>query len=91
MHEAGEREVAAAMEDGRWERAYVGPKDMEVPKDLEAALKGKANKAAKECFEGLTKGQRYPYLMRIETATTEAARGKRIEQFVDMLANGKFG
>ena len=38
MRPAGLAVVEAARADGRWERAYAGPKDMTVPDDLAAAL-----------------------------------------------------
>lgn len=100
MEEAGLREVELAKEDGRWERAYAGAKDSTVPEDFEKAMmerdktmvkgskKGKG-KGAKEFFDALTNTQRYAFLLRIQTAKTEETRQKRIDQFVDMLANGK--
>jgi len=42
MHVAGERAVAAAQADGRWDAAYAGPSKIEVPDDPAAA----ANRAA---------------------------------------------
>src|SRR4051812_25444866 len=38
MQRSGLAQVEAARADGRWERAYDGPRTAEVPPDLQAAL-----------------------------------------------------
>ena len=38
MHRSGEDEVRQAKEDGRWEAAYAGQANIEVPEDLATAL-----------------------------------------------------
>ncbi|KAK5994790.1 hypothetical protein PT974_03173 [Cladobotryum mycophilum] len=79
--------VDAAKEDGRWEKAYAGPGKMETPRDFEEALA--VNEAAKIMFGSLTKSQRYPFLWRIETVKRAETRKRKIEQFVELLAEGK--
>ncbi|KAJ9650432.1 hypothetical protein H2198_010259 [Neophaeococcomyces mojaviensis] len=83
MRPAGVAAVDAAKADGRWERAYAGPKDVVVPDDFKAVLEG--NEAAKAFFEALNKSERYAVLWRIETASPTARAG-RIKALVEGLA-----
>jgi uncharacterized protein YdeI (YjbR/CyaY-like superfamily) len=87
MHAAGLAEVERAKTDGRWEAAYAGQKDIEVPDDLAAALS--ADPAAKAMFANLSGVNRYAVLYRIHHAKRPETRARRIEQFVAMLARGE--
>ena len=87
MHSAGLAAIERAKADGRWDAAYAGPTDIEVPPDLAAALD--AEPAAAEMFKSLTGRNRYAVLYRIETAKRAETRNRRIEQFVAMLARGE--
>lgn len=87
MRPGGEREVERAQADGRWERAYAPPSTAEVPDDLRAALD--AVPAAAEAFAGLDGTNRYAVLHRVTTAKRVATRERRIEEFVQMLAEGR--
>jgi uncharacterized protein YdeI (YjbR/CyaY-like superfamily) len=87
MHESGERAVAAAQADGRWDAAYAGPRTIEVPDDLAAALD--AQPRARQMFELLTSQNRYAVLLRIDSAKRSDTRARRIEKFVAMLARGE--
>jgi uncharacterized protein YdeI (YjbR/CyaY-like superfamily) len=87
MHRSGQDEVRKAKEDGRWEAAYAGQANSEVPKDLLVALN--ANPRAKAMFETLTSANRYSILYRIGIAKKPETRSRRIDQFVDMLARGE--
>ncbi|KAK4112859.1 hypothetical protein N656DRAFT_798044 [Canariomyces notabilis] len=87
MRDAGQLEVDAAKADGRWEKAYSSSSVMQVPADFQAALN--RNKKAKAFFERLNKTKRYSFLWRIETAKRDETRQKRIEQFVQLLIEGK--
>lgn len=87
MRAAGQAEVDAAKADGRWERAYAPPSAITVPADFQAALD--RDEKARAFFEGLGKTKRYSFLWRIETARREETRKRRIEQFVELLAQGK--
>jgi uncharacterized protein YdeI (YjbR/CyaY-like superfamily) len=87
MHPAGVAEVERAWADGRWEVAYAGPAEIEVPPDLAAALA--ANPSAQEMFAILTSQNRYAVLYRIAGAKRADTRVRRIAQFVDMLARGE--
>jgi uncharacterized protein YdeI (YjbR/CyaY-like superfamily) len=87
MHAAGELAVEAAQADGRWQAAYAGPRTIEVPDDLAAALAEQPR--AREMFELLTSQNRYAVLFRIDAAKRSDTRARRIEQFVAMLARGE--
>lgn len=84
---AGLAEVAKAKADGRWDRAYDGPKAAAVPDDLQAALD--ARPEAREFFAGLDSQNRYAILFRVGQAKRAETRARRIAQFVDMLAKGE--
>ena len=87
MHPAGVTEVERAKADGRWEAAYAGSADIEVPPDLAVALA--ANPRAQEMFAILTSQNRYAVLYRVTTAKRADTRARRIEEFVTMLARGE--
>lgn len=87
MQPAGERAVAAAQADGRWDEAYAGPSTIEVPDDLAAALA--AEPRASSMFAILTSQNRYAVLLRIDAAKRSDTRARRIEKFVAMLARGE--
>jgi len=87
MHRSGEDQVRRAKEDGRWEAAYAGQADAQVPEDLAEALA--ANPRASEKFGTLSSADRYSILYRISTAKKDETRARRIKQFVEMLARGE--
>lgn len=85
MRPAGIAAVDAAKADGRWDRAYAGPKNITVQDDLQEALDG--NEAAKTFFTSLNGSERYAVLWRVETASPTARAG-RIKTLVKGLACG---
>jgi uncharacterized protein YdeI (YjbR/CyaY-like superfamily) len=87
MHEAGQREVAAAKADGRWQAAYAGQKTAKPPEDFLEALAG--SREASEFFESLTRAQRYAYYYRLQNAKTAETRENRIKLFITMLERGQ--
>jgi uncharacterized protein YdeI (YjbR/CyaY-like superfamily) len=87
MHPAGIAEFERAREDGRVARAYAGPKKIEVPDDLRAALS--ADPAAAAMFETLTSQNRYAILYRLTTLKRAETRARRLDQYVAMLARGE--
>ena len=87
MHRTGADEVRRAKEDGRWEAAYAGQADIEVPQDLADALR--ADPRAEATFGTLTRANRYAVLYRIGNARKPETHARRIAQFVDMLARGE--
>jgi uncharacterized protein YdeI (YjbR/CyaY-like superfamily) len=87
MHPSGIAEVERAKGDGRWQAAYAGQADLEVPDDLAAALA--AEPRARGMFDILTRQNRYAVLYRIADAKRAETRSRRIKQFVAMLARGE--
>lgn len=84
MTAAGRAAVEAAKADGRWEAAYAGPATAETPPDLLAAIA--AVPEAQAMYDALTSQNRYALYHRITSLKTEAARARRIEEYVAMLA-----
>ena len=87
MTPAGLAAVEAAKADGRWDAAYAGSATAETPPDLLAALA--ANPAAQAMFDVLTSQNRYALYHRLTALKTEAARARRVEEYVAMLARGE--
>jgi uncharacterized protein YdeI (YjbR/CyaY-like superfamily) len=87
MHPQGIAEMERAKGDGRWEAAYGGSAEIEVPPDLVVALA--AEPKAQEMFDALSSQNRYAILYRLATAKREDTRARRLEQFVAMLARGE--
>lgn len=65
----------------------VAAKPVETPPELTIALK--RNKTAKATFEAFSASHRKEYIQWITEAKTEATKEKRIEQAIEMLAEGK--
>ncbi|WP_309053183.1 YdeI/OmpD-associated family protein [Streptomyces sp.] len=82
---AGQREIDAAMADGRWEAAYASQSKITVPDDLQEALLEIPEAA--EFFATLNSRNRYAILYRVQSAKKPETRAKRIEKFVTMMAN----
>ena len=87
MQPAGAAEIERARADGRWDAAYAGSANMEVPADFAQALA--RSKPAQAMFDILTRGNRYAVLYRVETAKRADTRARRIEQLVEMLERGE--
>lgn len=87
MRPAGLAEVEKAKADGRWEAAYSGSRDIEVPADLQGFLD--TNPEAAAFWASLTKTQRYPFLFRLHTAKRPETRAKRFAEFTRMLSAGE--
>ena len=87
MRPTGLAAVQRAQADGTWDAAYAGAATIEVPEDFQAALA--ANRAASAVFARLDAANRYAVLYRIATARRPDTRARRIEQLVDMLAQGE--
>ncbi len=87
MRPAGLAEVERARADGRWDAAYAGPKTIEVPPALRAALD--AEPAAAAAFAMLSSQNRYAILFRLHHAKRPETRTRNIEKFVAMLARGE--
>ena len=87
MEPSGLAEVERARADGRWDRAYEGPRTAEPPPDLLEALA--ARPAARDFFATLNSTNRFAILYRIQDAKRPETRARRIARFVDMLERGE--
>ncbi len=87
MRPPGLEQVERAVADGRWQAAYAGPADIEVPADFSVALA--ASPAAHAMFGRLSSQNRYAVLYRLATAKRPETRARRLETFVAMLARGE--
>jgi uncharacterized protein YdeI (YjbR/CyaY-like superfamily) len=87
MRPAGLAEVERAQEDGRWDAAYAGQREMGVPDDLQRELD--ARPKAKACFAELNRQSRYAILYRLQDAKRPETRLGRLQHFVAMLEAGE--
>ena len=87
MRQAGFEAVKRARRNGRWKSAYDSQSRSPVPSDLQLALD--ANAAAQAFFGVLDSANRYAILFRLQTAQKPETRTKKIQQFVEMLANNQ--
>lgn len=87
MKPAGLEKVEAAKKDGRWERAYDSPKNMQVPEDFLAEL-AKDNKAM-AFFKTLNRANTYAIAWRLQTAKKAETREKRKKKMLEMMARGE--
>jgi uncharacterized protein YdeI (YjbR/CyaY-like superfamily) len=87
MQPAGLKEVTAAKKDGRWEAAYDGSRDMQVPADFLKELS--KNKKAKEFFDTLNRANTYAIAWRLQTAKKPETREKRFRALLQLMIAGK--
>jgi len=87
MTPAGLKQVEAAKADGRWDAAYSGGKNAEIPQDFLDAV-AQVAKAA-ETYATLNAQNRYAIYYRLTTVKRPETRAKRIADFVAMLARGE--
>lgn len=87
MRPTGRKAVEAAKADGRWERAYDSPKNMEVPEDFITELS--KNKKALAFFETLNKTNRYSIAWRLQTAKRPETRERRKKAMLEMMGRGE--
>lgn len=86
MKQPGLAQVEAAKTDGRWERAYAGPAEMEIPSDFIALLE--ENSAAKLHYATLNQRSRFLIYLGLQTARTPKVRVQRIARFIAKLETG---
>jgi uncharacterized protein YdeI (YjbR/CyaY-like superfamily) len=87
MKPAGQAQIDAAKQDGRWDAAYAPQSSQEIPEDFQRALE--QNPKAHEFFKTLRGARRYSFLYRIQDAKRPETRARRISEFVTMLAEGR--
>ncbi|MFM7333400.1 MAG: YdeI/OmpD-associated family protein [Tabrizicola sp.] len=85
MAPAGLAQVHAAKADGRWEAAYAGGKDAQVPQDFLDAL----TPAAAATYQTLNAQNRFAIYYRLTSAKRPETRAKRMADFVAMLERGE--
>jgi uncharacterized protein YdeI (YjbR/CyaY-like superfamily) len=87
MQPAGIAAVDAAKANGRWQAAYRGQADMQIPPDLAQALV--ANPTAAATFEQLDAANRYAIVYRLDAVKRPTTRDRKLSEYVDMLARGE--
>jgi len=86
----GEKQIAAAKADGRWDAAYAPIRESSresLPADLRSAIE--ANSRALKTFSTLSKQNLFALAFRTNNMKTPAGRAKKIETLVAMLARGE--
>jgi uncharacterized protein YdeI (YjbR/CyaY-like superfamily) len=83
MRPSGLKEVEAAKTDGRWNKAYDSPTEMEVPDDFLKELA--KNKEALAFFESLNKINKYAVAWRLQTAKKPETRARRMKVILEMM------
>jgi uncharacterized protein YdeI (YjbR/CyaY-like superfamily) len=86
----GQRQVDAAMADGRWDAAYApirAASEASIPGDLRAAIE--ANPRARETFKTLGRMNLFALAFRTNNMKTPAGRARKIVSLVAMLARGE--
>ena len=87
MEPSGLVAVEQARANGRWDKAYEGPRNADQHPDFLEAL---ARDAAATTFCATPDSQnRYAIYYRIQDAKRAETRARRIEKFVDTLAPGE--
>jgi uncharacterized protein YdeI (YjbR/CyaY-like superfamily) len=87
MRPAGIAAVEAAKAQGRWQTAYRGQADMQIPPDLAQALA--ANPAAAATFDQLDAANRYAVVYRLNAVKRPATRDRKLAEYIEMLARGE--
>ena len=80
---SGLKEIETAKKDGRWDKAYDSPSQMEIPADFLSILK--KDQQAYEFFKTLNKANIYAIAWRLETAKKQATRQKWMQIFLKMM------
>lgn len=87
MQPSGMVHVEAARADGRWEQAYAGSAEMELPDDFLRALD--ENPAAKKFFATLMRRDVYSIYHRLHTAKRPDTRARRMASILASLTEGR--
>jgi len=83
----GLAQVKAAQADGRWDQAYAGQSQAEVPADFLKALA--KDKQALAFFKTLNRANQFAIHYRLHTAKKPETRTRRFEQLLRMMKEGK--
>ena len=85
MQAPGLKEIETAKKDGRWDKAYDSPSQMEIPSDFLAILE--KDQQSYEFFKTLNKANIYAIAWRLQTAKTLETREKRMKVLLEMMKN----
>jgi uncharacterized protein YdeI (YjbR/CyaY-like superfamily) len=85
MTPAGLAQVNTAKADGRWDAAYAGGKDAQVPQDFLDALTPEAALV----YKTLNARNRFAIYYRLTSAKRPETRAKRVADIIAMLARGE--
>ncbi len=88
MQPAGLAQVEAARANGRWEAAYSGGKNADIPPDFLESVAG-AGPVAQQTFATLDSKNRYAIYYRLTMAKHPETRAKRSAEFLEVLRQGK--
>ncbi|TGK01988.1 bacteriocin-protection protein, YdeI/OmpD-associated family [Leptospira langatensis] len=83
MQPSGLKEIESAKKDGRWDKAYDSPSQMEIPADFLAMLI--KDEQAYEFFKTLNKTNAYAIAWRLATAKKPETREKRMQILLEMM------
>lgn len=87
MQQRGLNEIKRAKEDGRWEKAYDSPRNMEMPSDFLDRIK--QSQKAFSFFNTLNKANTFAIAFRLQTARKPETREKRMAKILEMMENGE--
>ncbi|MEO8150688.1 MAG: YdeI/OmpD-associated family protein [Bacteroidia bacterium] len=87
MKPAGIKAFEEAKKDGRLDKAYDSPANMQIPDDFLKALS--KNKKALEFFNSLNKANTFAITWRLQTAKKPETREKRMKVILEMLRKGE--
>jgi uncharacterized protein YdeI (YjbR/CyaY-like superfamily) len=87
MQSPGLLHVENAKKDGRWEAAYSGSADMQIPQDFLDELK--KHKKATAFFKTLNRKNLYLIYYQLTTAKKIETRARRIQKIIDQLSREK--
>ncbi len=88
MTAAGLAQVAAARANGRWDTAYSGSKNADLPQDFLAAVAA-GPLAAQDALKTLDTKNRYAIYYRLTTVKRPETRARKIADYVAKLARGE--
>lgn len=83
MRPAGQRAIDAAKADGRWDAAYAGQADFEMPDDFMKKLSKYPEGQA--FYETLSRTNKFALYYRLQSAKKPETRAARMEKFITML------
>lgn len=79
--------VEAAKVDGRWQKAYESPSNIEIPEDFLGELK--RHRKAEEFYKTLNKANTYYIAYQLQNAKKEETRVRRLNKIIQMLERGE--